>query len=80
MASATKDEYALENPAWGHGAFTKALVEGLEGRADSNKDGLVEFNELDTYVTDRVKELTGGKQHPVTAKPTSIRSFPLARP
>jgi hypothetical protein len=35
---------------------------------------------LDAYVTDRVKELTKGRLHPVTAKPTSIRSFPLAKP
>jgi hypothetical protein len=41
---------------------------------------VVYLNELDAYVTDRVKELTKGQQHPVTAKPTSIRSFPLARP
>src|SRR4051812_16557956 len=32
------------------------------------------------YVTDRVEELTLGEQHPVTAEPTSLRSFPLARP
>jgi hypothetical protein len=50
------------------------------GRADQDKDGVVYLNEQDKYVTDRVEELTRGKQHPVTAKPTSIRSYPLARP
>ena len=27
-------EYSLENAQWGHGAFTKALTEGLQGKAD----------------------------------------------
>jgi hypothetical protein len=52
----------------------------IAGGADAKKDGTVYLNELDAYVTDRVEELTRGQQHPVTAKPTSIRSFPLARP
>ena len=28
----------------------------------------------------KLKELSKGKQHPVTARPTSIRSFPLSKP
>ena len=60
--------------------LTLALVEGLSGAADFTKDGSVYLNELDAYVSDRVKELSQGQQHPVTARPTSIRSFPLARP
>ena len=73
-------------PCWTSGraasssTFTLALVEGLSGAADYNKDQVVYLNELDNYVSDRVKELTQGQQHPVTARPTSVRSFPLARP
>jgi len=55
------------------------VIEGLSGKADYNKDGVIHFNELDLYVTDRVKELAKGRQHPVTARPTTIRSFPLTR-
>jgi len=55
------------------------LVEGLAGKAAYNQDGVVQLNGLDLYVTDRVKELSKGIQHPVTARPTSIRSFPLSR-
>ena len=66
----------MESPQVGHGYFTLALVEGLSGKADYNHDGVVQLNELDLYVTDRVKELSKGMQHPVTARPTSIRSFP----
>ncbi|MCA9074412.1 MAG: caspase family protein [Planctomycetaceae bacterium] len=77
MASSMGQEFSLESPDNQNGMFTLAVCEGLEGKADTNKDTHVYFNELDLYVTDRVKELTGGKQHPVTAKPTTIRSFPL---
>ena len=38
------------------------------------------LHHLDAYVTDRVKELTRGRQHPVTSKPSTIRSFPLSKP
>jgi WD40 repeat protein len=79
MASAMGREFALESNQERHGYFTLALVEGLSGKA-SNKEGVVYLAGLDAYVTDRVKELTGGRQHPVTAKPTSVRSFPLAKP
>jgi uncharacterized caspase-like protein len=72
-------EFALESNEHRQGYFTLALVEGLSGKA-ANRDGVVYLAGLDAYVTDRVKELTGGRQHPVTAKPTSVRSFPLARP
>jgi hypothetical protein len=79
MCSAMGREFSLESPRVQHGYFTLALVEGLSGKADYNHDGVVQLNELDLYVTDRVKELSQGKQHPVTARPTSIRSFPLTK-
>jgi hypothetical protein len=80
MASSMGHEESQENNAHRGGAFTVALIERLSGRADTNQDGVVYLNELDTYVTDRVKALTKGQQHPVSARPTSIRSFPPARP
>jgi hypothetical protein len=80
MASSTGREFSLENNAQRQSNFTLALVEGLSGKADYNQDKVVYLNELDTYVAERVKELTRGQQHPATAKPTSIRSFPLSRP
>jgi hypothetical protein len=33
---------------------------------------------LDLYISERVKELTDGRQTPTTAKPASIPDFPLA--
>jgi WD40 repeat protein len=80
MCSSMGREYSLESDKDKQGMFTRALLEGLGGKADYNHDGFVYLSELDTYITDRVKELSEGKQHPVTAKPASIRSFPLSRP
>jgi WD40 repeat protein len=80
MCSSMGREYSLESDKDKQGMFTRALLEGLGGKADYNGDGVVYLSELDTYITDRVKELSEGKQHPVTAKPASIRSFPLSRP
>ena len=79
MCSAMGREYAQEEESWGHGAFTLALIEGLQGKADYDHDGTVYLNELDLYVAERVKGLTGGAQHPVTQKPTTMRSFPLTK-
>ena len=44
---------------WGNGAFTKALVEGLSGKADYQANGVITVNELDLYLAERVKVLTG---------------------
>ncbi len=79
MCSSMGREYSVESSTVGHGYFTLALVEGLSGKA-ANKEGVVYLHTLDAYVTDRVKELSKGQQHPVTVKPTTIRSFPLAKP
>jgi WD40 repeat protein len=78
MCSSLGREYSLESPAVRAGFFTLALVEGLAGRADANKDGQVHFNELDAYAFKRVRDLSRGMQNPVTGKPATIRSFPLA--
>jgi hypothetical protein len=52
----------------------------ISGAADYDRDDVVSLNELDLYVAERVKGLTGGRQHPVTQKPTTIRSFPITKP
>lgn len=75
--SAPRQE-SLEDPAWGNGAFTKAVVEGLSGRADFRREGLVTHKGLDYFVGFEVKALTNGRQTPVTAVPNGISDFPLA--
>ncbi|RMG71360.1 MAG: caspase family protein [Bacteroidetes bacterium] len=66
MTSSSGREFSYEHPDWGHGAFTKALLEGLRGEADFNGDRVVRLIELNLYVTERVKTLTEGRQHPFT--------------
>jgi uncharacterized caspase-like protein len=78
FSSSTGREIAFENPVWGNGAFTKALVEGIMGKADPNRTGRVTHKSLDIYVSERVKELTGGRQHPVTQAPGGVPDFPVA--
>lgn len=78
FASSTGKQYSLEGQAWGNGAFTKALVEGLGGKADYPGKGAVSINMLDLYLSERVKQLTGGKQTPTTTKPNTVPDFPIA--
>jgi uncharacterized caspase-like protein len=80
MAAAGGEESAIESSEVQGGFFTRALVEGLSGAADFNKDGVVYIHELDAYALLRVRQLSRGLQTPVTGKPDTIRSFPLARP
>lgn len=78
FASSTGRQYSFEDPNWGNGAFTKAAVEGIEGKADYAGKGKITINMLDLYISERVKELTQGKQTPATAKPKTIPDFPVA--
>ncbi|MDP5238424.1 caspase family protein [Uliginosibacterium sp. 31-16] len=78
FSASTGRQYSLENRDWGNGAFTKALVEGLNGAADFQKTGRITHKMLDFYVSERVKALTGGKQTPVTIIPQGVPDFPVA--
>lgn len=52
-------QYASEAKELGHGLFTYAILEGLDGSADGgSKDNKITANELKGYVEDRVPELT----------------------
>ena len=77
FTSSSGTQYSLEDDAWGNGAFTKALVEGLSGKADYHKDNKISISELTLYVAERVKELTRGRQTPTTSKPDTIADFPV---
>jgi hypothetical protein len=78
FSSSTGRQFSLENASWNNGAFTKALVEGIDGRADEQHSGRVTYKMLDLYVSERVKVLTQGNQSPVTQAPGGINDFPLA--
>lgn len=78
ITSSRPGQKSQEHPSWKNGAFTKALVEGLKGKAQRDKQGFVTFTALDAYITQRVKELTNGTQAPTTQKGTEVSDFPLA--
>jgi len=78
FTASTGSQYSLEDPVWQNGAFTKALVEGINGKADYGGTGKITINMLDLYLAERVKELTKGQQTPATSKPSTVSDFPLA--
>ena len=51
----------------GHGVFTHTLLAGLGGAADRDGDHVVRASEAIDYVSQRVPELTGARQHPQVA-------------
>jgi hypothetical protein len=79
MCASLGREYAMESEQTRAGFFTLSLVEGLSGRADFNKDRVIHLHELDVYAALRVRELSRGQQNPLTGRPPTVRSFPLAR-
>jgi WD40 repeat protein len=78
FAASTGNQFSLENREWGNGAFTKAIVDGLQGRADYAGKGRITVNMLDLFISETVKELTHGRQTPTTAKPQTVPDFPIA--
>lgn len=78
FAASTGRQFSLEKAEWGNGAFTKALVEGINGKADYIGKGTITINMLDLYISERVKELTKGQQTPTTTKPQTVPDFPVA--
>jgi uncharacterized caspase-like protein len=61
-------EVSIELTELGHGIFTYYLVQGLQGAADGNRDGIVSLQELYEYVEQQVSQKSravGGNQHPV---------------
>lgn len=79
FASSTGRQLSLESREWGNGAFTRALVAGLNGGADFMGRGRVTFQGLGYYVSAEVEKLTGGRQTPVViAPPPGLPDFTLA--
>jgi len=78
FAASTGRQFAQESPEWGNGAFTRAVIEGMSGKADVGRTGRVTHKMLDLYISERVKALTRGGQSPVTIVPQGISDFPVA--
>ena len=74
-ASSAGDTKSKEDPTWGNGAFTKALVEAFNGAARKEGDEGLSTRTLDTYLYDAVRRTTDFKQTPVFMNPSGIEHF-----
>jgi hypothetical protein len=57
MAASAPDQIASSSPAIKHGIFSYYLMKGMEGDADTNKDGQVSIGEMQGYLKDNVSRL-----------------------
>jgi Caspase domain/WD domain, G-beta repeat len=73
------DQTAREDDTLGHGLFTYAMVEGLEGKGGIAERRQISTKELADYVIKRVEELAKGKQEPQYFKGRDAEDYVLAR-
>src|SRR5262245_38707727 len=64
LAATKPGEESQEQPELAHGAFTYALLEGLRGAADADRDGVLSVADLFSHAAREVPRLTAGAQHP----------------
>jgi uncharacterized caspase-like protein len=77
IASAGGAEFAFESATWSNGVFTHAVLRGLKGEADRDKDGRVQVSELREFVAREVRRLTEGRQSPDTRSERVLYDFSL---
>jgi WD40 repeat protein len=79
FSATDKDTEAQETRELGHGVFTYAVSEGINGGADFGKKGLVNVLSLGAYVSDEVMRMTNDEQEPVFSG-SGVKNFVLATP
>ena len=79
FAASRGRQLSAESSAWGNGAFTKAIVEGILGKADLFGDGFITTSSLDSFVERRVRALTEDQQNPVMGRPPDEPDFAIAQ-
>lgn len=77
IASAGGAEYALESEKWKNGVFTHAVLRGLKGEADRNRDDRVQMSELRDFVEQEVRRLTDGRQSPTARRENLALDFTI---
>ncbi len=65
LAAGRANQYAFEGPKWGHGLFTYHILNGLRGKADLDNNGLVQSDELYSYIYPKVVDDSDNRQTPV---------------
>lgn len=74
-ASSASDTKSKEDPSWGNGAFTKALVSAFNGGARQQFDEGLSTQELEGYLYKEVRRLTNFKQTPIFINPNGMEHF-----
>jgi WD40 repeat protein len=74
FASSSGNDVSQEDKRWGHSAFAKALIEGLQGEA-AYKKATIKMSYLQDYVGERVSELTDNLQKPTIPKIEGTGTF-----
>lgn len=74
-ASCSSDTKSREDESWENGAFTKALVEALNGAAKEEHAEGLSTQELEHFLYKQVRKLTDFKQTPIFINPSGIEHF-----
>lgn len=74
-ASSSSDTKSREDESWGNGAFTKALVEAMNGAAKEEHAEGLSTQELEHFLYKEVRKLTEFKQTPIFINPNGIEHF-----
>jgi formylglycine-generating enzyme required for sulfatase activity/uncharacterized caspase-like protein len=61
-------EAAQEDDRHGHGEFTRQLLKGMAGAADSSGRGWFTLSQLANFVTERVGTISRGRQNPISIR------------
>lgn len=76
-ASSASDTKSKEDPSWGNGAFTKALVEAFNGGARQQFDEGLSTQALEMHLYKEVRRITNFKQTPIFINPNGMEHFNL---
>ena len=74
-ASSASDTKSKEDPSWGNGAFTKALISAFNGGARQQFDEGLSTQVLEMYLYKEVRRLTNFKQTPIFINPNGMEHF-----
>ena len=79
LTSSQASQQSRESEHHAHGIFTHYLLEGLDGAADTDDNGLITPVELYQFVSARMERDAGASQRPMMLGSLSGGSFPIAR-
>jgi uncharacterized caspase-like protein len=79
-AAAEGEEDSIESVEWKNGAFTHAVVDGLDGGAAADKKHpTITTSMLESFIKRTVRDMTGGRQEPTALMPLNVSDLLVAR-